>query len=383
MDLKQNGLPHNSNNSMGNASSTQNGLQTPQKISRRRCRSECLTTAPSLCLQIERYNLKHKEPSEHYAIKSAQQSLRNSYSIKASHQMKIAEIYANGNEFVGKMNGDGFGRHSGKESLSKENGVSNGHSHVTHHDKTPEIVDLKDLYLQEMEVYKDRVNGICSNGFRQHPVSAHHHRYSAERGMIKNDFGYFNPRNSVFDANRRRIRARSESEPHELYTVAANNGRSVSGHRTEDVSLKRVREATSPPLDTKIVNRTSSSTIYRSKEVLPCQSSASTTVLVSGSQIGIAGKSTAPLRLKAKSPGVSSLRVKSGKLRPTTPTRRRSPMLRKSLTPSREISREKSVELKKDVETENEESSSLHSLEVNAVSNLFSNGKITFFLVFF
>lgn len=75
------------------------------------------------------------------------------------------------------------------------------------------------------------------------------------------------------------------------------------------------------------------------------------------------------MRLKSKSPGVSALRVKSGKLRPTTPTRRRSPMLRKSVTPSRELSREKSIDLKKvDTETENDETSSLQSLEVNAVS---------------
>lgn len=301
MDLKQNGLPHNSSNINVTTGNSQNGRQTPQKTSRRRCRSECLTTAPSLGLQIERYNLKHKDPSEHYAIKSAQQSLRNSYSIKANHQMKMAEIYATGNEIVGKMNGESLGRYSmGKDGVGKDNGVSNGHSLSSNNDKTTEIVDLKDLYLQEMDVYKERLNGTCiSNGFRQHQAvfQSGHHRYSAERGMVKNDFGYFNPRNSVFDANRRRIRARSESEPHELYTVAGtssgamSNGRSVSGHRTDDVSLKRVREANSPPLDTKIVNRTSSSTIYRSKEVLPgVQGSASTNVLVSGSQIGLAGR---------------------------------------------------------------------------------------------
>lgn len=263
-----------------------NGRVTPQKVSRRRCRSECLVTAPSLGLQVERYNLKHN--TEHYAMKSAQQNVRNSYTIKPSHQLKVPEYH----DTIKVLNA----AHT-IQSRMKETTV-NGCG------KEPHISDLKDVYLQEMEEYKERIMELRD-------------RYSSDRELKETT--NFNPRNSVFDANRRRIRARSESEPHELYTSATTTNysamqgsRSMSGNRGDDVSLKRSREAISPPLDTKLSNRTNSSSICRaSKE----------SVVTSQ-------------RLKTKSPVIG---LRKNKLRPVTPVRRQSPLLRKSLTPTRTI----------------------------------------------
>lgn len=236
MDLKQNGLQQSNPN---NASTpTQERSMIPQKISRRRCRSECLATAPSLGLQIERYNLKHN--TEHYAIKSAQQNLRNSYTIKASHQMKDYYNYPNpGNESSGggkiTNNGDTLYRSSGtlRKDNVKENNASNGFERTRN---GPEITDLKDIYLQEMDLYRERLN-LGTNGYRNASRYQHSfHRYGERNGMIKGDYGYFNPRNSVFDANRRRIRARSESEPHELYTTVINNCAGSSNNTTTSPS---------------------------------------------------------------------------------------------------------------------------------------------------
>lgn len=266
-----------------------NGRITPQKVSRRRCRSECLTTAPSLGLQVERYNLKHN--TEHYAMKSAQQNVRNSYTIKASHQLKVPDYY----------NSDPVKVLNAAQTITsrmKDTMMNGGY-------KEPHISDLKDIYLQEMEEYKERVMELRD-------------RYSAERDLKETSTSGLNPRNSVFDTNRRKLRARSESEPHELYTSATSSSsglpssRSMSGHRGDDVSLKRSREAISPPLDTKLSNRTNSSSIYRvSKDaVITTQ------------------------RLKCKSPVIG---LRKTNLRPVTPLRRQSPLLRKSLTPTRTI----------------------------------------------
>uniref|UniRef100_A0A336MB40 CSON013025 protein n=1 Tax=Culicoides sonorensis TaxID=179676 RepID=A0A336MB40_CULSO len=123
------------------------------------------------------------------------------------------------------------------------------------------------------------------------------------------------------------MRAGSGLELHELYTVGSVSS-SMSSHRAKDISLKGVREATSPPLGTKIINRTSSSSIHRTKDIPPSQS-----ILVSGCQIRKTNK-TGPLGLKVKSLVASSLRAKSGKLKPTTPTYRKYPMILKSVTQS-------------------------------------------------
>lgn len=143
-------------------------MEYKQKSCRRRCRSEGLASAPpSLGLQIERYTLKHN--SDHFA----KLHNRNTYSIKPSHQLKVQD-YAAG-------------------PTTKEN-LTNGGS---------QIIDIKETYLREMDAYKERLGAIRPR--------------TTAQVVPKGD-----PRNTIFDANRRRIRARSESEPHELYSVSHN-----------------------------------------------------------------------------------------------------------------------------------------------------------------
>lgn len=111
---------------------------------------------------------------------------------------------------------------------AKENVIQNG-------------INAKDVYLNELDGYrKDRRNGYYIAGERQF-----------ESRFARNLESSFNPR-----MDRRKMRARSESEPHEIYTSATvfGSGRTYSGwpaHRDQvrDVSLKRTRDTISPTLE--------------------------------------------------------------------------------------------------------------------------------------
>lgn len=111
---------------------------------------------------------------------------------------------------------------------AKENVIQNG-------------INAKDVYLNELDGYrKERRNGYYIAGERQ-----------LESRFARNLESSFNPR-----MDRRKMRARSESEPHEIYTSATvfGSGRTYSGwttHRDQarDVSLKRTRDTISPTLE--------------------------------------------------------------------------------------------------------------------------------------
>lgn len=111
---------------------------------------------------------------------------------------------------------------------AKENVIQNG-------------INAKDVYLNDLDGYrKDRRNGYYIGGERQ-----------LESRFARNLESSFNPR-----MDRRKMRARSESEPHEIYTSATvfGSGRTYSGwttHRDQvrDVSLKRTRDTISPTLE--------------------------------------------------------------------------------------------------------------------------------------
>lgn len=232
MDYRHNG----GNNNNGS------GRFTPQKVSRRRCRSECLQSAPPLQIVPERFQLKHN--TEHYAIKSAQQNLRNSYTIKTSHHLKANSVTASPTISTNNTTITDYHHHPNTLSSSsspvkplstssgdflprvrdcaKEN-LTNGHQ--------AHIIDIKETYLREMDMYKERLRQSTTTNSPQQ-VAQQQQQIQTQQKLNE---GHFNPRNSIFDANRRRIRARSESEPHELYSVS-HNLRNSGNHQRDFVS---------------------------------------------------------------------------------------------------------------------------------------------------
>lgn len=100
---------------------------------------------------------------------------------------------------------------------AKENVVQNGLSRL---DGT---LNAKDVYMNDLDAYrKDRRNGYYIPGERHF-----------ESRFARNLESTFNPRNTMYDRSNRKLRARSESEPHEIYTSASMiSGTSSSGRST-------------------------------------------------------------------------------------------------------------------------------------------------------
>lgn len=107
----------------------------------------------------------------------------------------------------------------------------------------PEIMDLKEVYLNDLK----------------------YNNSSNTKPNMKSKIAEtaFNPKESIFDSNKRRIRARSESEPHEIYTTPIRGFHYMDKIRDE-ISQKRPRNAPSPNKSSKMngnVIRKDSSTI--------------------------------------------------------------------------------------------------------------------------
>lgn len=107
---------------------------------------------------------------------------------------------------------------------AKENVIQNGRL---------DGINAKDVYLNDLDGYrKDRRNGYYIAGERQ-----------LESRFARNLESSFNPR-----MDRRKMRARSESEPHEIYTSNSVIG-SGRTYQMRDISLKRTRDTISPTLE--------------------------------------------------------------------------------------------------------------------------------------
>lgn len=99
---------------------------------------------------------------------------------------------------------------------AKENVMHNGHARLEGG------VNVKDVYMNELDAYrKDRWNGYYIAGERQ-----------LESRFARNLESSFNPRKTIFDRSNRKLRARSESEPQELYSSTPMVGGSSSGKST-------------------------------------------------------------------------------------------------------------------------------------------------------
>uniref|UniRef100_A0A1Q3F6B7 Putative tubulin-tyrosine ligase-related protein n=1 Tax=Culex tarsalis TaxID=7177 RepID=A0A1Q3F6B7_CULTA len=227
MDFKQqNGSPgqtQRSNPRLWHQSSTTTGASTPvatiapQKVTmRRRCRSESwsesLPMAPMMYHEAKssKARLQHQGHGHHKTRGEVPTLLIESFSLQGNGRKQpelLPSITINN---------------------AKENVIQNG-------------INAKDVYLNELDGYrKDRRNGYYIGGERQ-----------LESRFARNLESSFNPR-----MDRRKMRARSESEPHEIYTSATvfGSGRTYSGWSTRrdqarDVSLKRTRDTISPTLE--------------------------------------------------------------------------------------------------------------------------------------
>jgi tubulin polyglutamylase TTLL4 len=203
----------------------------------------------------------------------------------------------------------------------------------------PEIFDMREIYLNEAHKVKNGYhhhhqqqqqhmgnNGYPLNHF--YGKQQHHNNYDEFVKMTAMNGG--NPRNLIFDTHRRRMRARSESEPHELYTTHHNLQQlnASRGHH-DDFSLKRSREVASPPLAFKLRTATvfgkeTTSTLSHggatAKTINPHHS-----LLISSHQFN---KMTTPRLRKSKSPAVVNGNNNNNR-------RSESPLLRKTSTLSR------------------------------------------------
>ncbi|XP_062547871.1 tubulin monoglutamylase TTLL4 isoform X5 [Armigeres subalbatus] len=208
-----------------------------QKVTlRRRCRSESLPMAPmseSKSGKSRIHSHFHHQPQQHNNKMKGETPtlLIESFSLH-NHGRKTLPIIAS-NELP-----------SITINNAKENVMQNGHVRLEGG------INAKDVYMNELDTYrKDRRSGYYMPGERQ-----------LESRFARNLESSFNPRNTMYDRSNRKLRARSESEPHEIYTSASMiNGNSGSGRSTpawanrdqmRDISLKRTRDNISPTLET-------------------------------------------------------------------------------------------------------------------------------------
>lgn len=244
MDLKQpNGQQQysRSNSRLKHQSSTASTISSsssavPQKITlRRRCRSESLPMASVYETKSSRSRLQgHHHYHHHHQLKSKAEApslLIESFSLQGNGR-KMLPVIGN-NELLPSITINN----------AKENVMLNGHTRLEGG------VNAKDVYMSDLDAYrKDRKNGYYIAGERQ-----------LESRFARNLESSFNPRNTIFDRSNRKLRARSESEPQEIYTSApmimssSPSGRTTPGwtnrEQMRDISLKRTRDTISPTLE--------------------------------------------------------------------------------------------------------------------------------------
>ncbi|XP_062706003.1 tubulin monoglutamylase TTLL4 isoform X3 [Aedes albopictus] len=227
-------LKHQSSTASSNSSSSSSA---PQKVTmRRRCRSESLPMAPMCEIKSSKARLhSHFHQQQHHNARTKAETptlLIESFSLQG-HGRKMLPVIAS-NEILPSIT----------ISNAKENVMHNGHSRLEGG------INVKDVYMNDLDAYrKDRRNGYYIPGERHF-----------ESRFARNLESSFNPRNTMYDRSNRKLRARSESEPHEIYTSASmlSGGTSGSGRSTpawanrehmRDISLKRARDNISPTLE--------------------------------------------------------------------------------------------------------------------------------------
>lgn len=176
---------------------TQQGATSPHQqqhkvtIHRRRCRSESLQI-PSLPGQTSNKN------------KAAQQQMNGTKKL-----FPIIEQNGRGRSCSGKDNI--------KENILQSPALINFEGLSG---KGPEISDLKEAYLNDMELYKEHVKNNHFNHKNNHVL----------------DF------DKLFDNHKRRARTRSESEPHEIYHTKYNQN--LGNNERIEMRMKRARDDT-------------------------------------------------------------------------------------------------------------------------------------------
>lgn len=165
---------------------------------RRRCRSESLQI-PSLTGQTSNKN-------------------KNNINLTAQQQMNgTKKLFP-----IIEQNGRGrscSGKDNIKENILQSSALLN---FEVLSGKGPEISDLKEAYLNDMELYKERVKNSHFN-----------HKNNQVLDFDK-----------LFDNHKRRARTRSESEPHEIYHTKYNQNQNVGSNERNEIRLKRARDDT-------------------------------------------------------------------------------------------------------------------------------------------
>ncbi|XP_055544006.1 tubulin monoglutamylase TTLL4 isoform X1 [Wyeomyia smithii] len=212
----------------------------PQKVMlRRRCRSESL---PMASINETKSGKQRLQGHHHHLYNHPQHHLLKSKGDNPSLLVESVSLQNNG----GRKALPAIGNNELLPSITinsvKENVMHNGHTRIVEN-----ALNAKDVYTSELDMYrKDRRYGYYIASEKQ-----------LESRFARNLESSFNPRNTVFDRNNRKLRARSESEPHEIYT-SSTSGSSLSGRTTpsfsnreqvRDLCLKRTRDTISPTLE--------------------------------------------------------------------------------------------------------------------------------------
>ncbi|XP_058451853.1 tubulin monoglutamylase TTLL4 isoform X2 [Malaya genurostris] len=214
----------------------------PQKVTlRRRCRSECLPMAPMHETKSSKSRLQgqhHHNQHHHHHHNHHQQQLLKSKGDNPSLLIESFSLQTTGTRKMLPVIGTSEQLPSIATNNAKENVMHNGHNRLEG------SVNAKDVYMSDLDAYRrDRRSGYYMIGDRQ-----------LESRFARNLESSFNPRNTIFDRSNRKLRARSESEPHELYTsspiiASSFNGRTTTAGINRDLCLKRTRDTISPTLE--------------------------------------------------------------------------------------------------------------------------------------
>lgn len=177
-----------------NVSPVKSDYANRQNVSfRRRCRSECLQMTPIIGIPIE-------IPNKVYETRSNFPNVLNKPNIRRSSTEKRSVTDKR------IINKDHI-----KENLKSMSAKSNG----------PEIYDIRESYIREIELLKDRPTNISSQKWES----------QTSLDQINNKHRLHNE----FYKRRVRTRTRSESEPHEIYNSKPIN--TFENNVRDEVSL--------------------------------------------------------------------------------------------------------------------------------------------------
>uniref|UniRef100_U5EQF5 Putative tubulin polyglutamylase ttll4 n=1 Tax=Corethrella appendiculata TaxID=1370023 RepID=U5EQF5_9DIPT len=246
MDIKQNGHPSTQSgnhikqqqhqttttivrNNTANATVTTTTTTPQHKVTlRRRCRSEGLQMAPIPQKQLQ-LNGQISEISSPHSPKQQTNSqyLRNkidsnpaaaSYIVDQSFNLNNAIMMTNTTTSTTPSTISKQQQQQQKlltvtneqlpnsnNHMLKENMITNGYHHYHNHQDYP----------NDIEMYKK----LRKYGLHVDQMKVHNHPHSHSHQNQRQ----YNPRNSIFDSNRRKLRARSDSEPQEIYTTASSS----------------------------------------------------------------------------------------------------------------------------------------------------------------